>query len=598
MVKVAKFLVITGILLGVLAACSKNFDLPAGVRLDSIAPTEGPAGSVVQLTGSFTAETELRLCGVPFEKFEPGAVERVLVAPGLAGYGPASATATAVVPPLAGGTACAITLYAGGKAVGTSAITFTVEASGDPARPEEPGDPQDPEQPEEPGDPQDPEQPEEPGDPQDPEQPEEPSEPVIDGIRVSPATENLVLGSFTQFTATNVADDSDVTAAVTWSSSDESVATVSNTTGLEGRVTAVGAGTATIRAESTLGSGTSVITVLQGLTPVTGVVVSDMGEASIGGANTSRNIAVDRNLRVHVVWKTGTSVRYSRSTDAGRSFEASRELATDVRYDEVTIATGGRDQVYVAYVDGTGSLTVARSDDAGDTWLTTIVSAWIDSYQLGLTTFGDNVYVMATDFHGLAFFRSDDRGATFSRTVLPFVHLEYFDVLVDPRNGAVYAIGDDPTIRFTVSRDSGATFSPVETVPAEYGVFYSDYSIGQLGSIIVAGGINEAQASLWNIDTNEWTAVPTGGATRPYGTSAAIDGADVIHILNLAEPGDNRSSVILSTSTDNGATYSTRQVAEGTQADIAPSPFVVGTPLIYNDGGTIKYGFYLNDSPR
>jgi len=589
MVKVARFLVITGILLGFLAACSKNFNLPAEVRLDSITPTEGPAGSVVHLTGSFTAETELRLCGAPFEKFERGAVERVLVAPGLAGYGPASTTATAVVPALAGGTTCVITLYAGGKAVGTSAITFTVKASG-----------QDPEQPEAevPGDPQDPDQPEVPGDPQDPEQPEEPSEPVVDGIRVSPATENLVLGSFTQFTATNVADDSDLTAAVTWSSSDESVATVSNTAGLEGRVTAVGAGTAIIRAESVHGSGTSVITVLQGLTAVTGAVVSDIADASIGGANTSRNIAVDRNLRVHVVWTTGTSLRYSRSTDTGQSFEASRELATDVPYDEVTIATSGRNQVYVAYVDGTDSLKVARSDDGGDTWLTTVVSASIEGYQLGLTTFGDNVYVMVDHFDGLALFRSDDGGTTFSRTVLPPMFLAYFDVLVDPRNGDVYAIGDNPTIHFTVSRDSGATFSPVETVPDEYGVFYSDYSIGQLGSIIVAGGMDEVQASLWNLDTNEWTSVPTGGVTRSNGTSAAIDGADVIHILNLSEPAAFQSGVILSTSTDNGATYSTRQVAEGTQADIAPSPFVVGAPLIYNDAGTIKYSFYPNDSPR
>jgi len=205
---------------------------------------------------------------------------------------------------------------------------------------------------------------------------------------------------------------------------------------------------------------------------------------------------------------------------------------------------------------------------------------------------------MVDHFDGLALFRSDDGGTTFSRTVLPPMFLAYFDVLVDPRNGDVYAIGDNPTIHFTVSRDSGATFSPVETVPDEYGVFYSDYSIGQLGSIIVAGGMDEVQASLWNLDTNEWTSVPTGGVTRSNGTSAAIDGADVIHILNLSEPAAFQSGVILSTSTDNGATYSTRQVAEGTQADIAPSPFVVGAPLIYNDAGTIKYSFYPNDSPR
>jgi hypothetical protein len=73
---------------------------------------------------------------------------------------------------------------------------------------------------------------------------------------VTPATASVAIGATQQFTATGPCRNSnatrDVTAAVTWSSSNTAVATISNTAGTKGLATAQAAGTTTITA--TLGA--------------------------------------------------------------------------------------------------------------------------------------------------------------------------------------------------------------------------------------------------------------------------------------------------------------------------------------------------------
>src|SRR6266571_881436 len=72
-------------------------------------------------------------------------------------------------------------------------------------------------------------------------------------IVVTPATASTSLGGTKQFTATGTYTDGtvhDLTAAVTWTSSNPGVATVSNTAGSQGLCTSTGLGTTTITATS------------------------------------------------------------------------------------------------------------------------------------------------------------------------------------------------------------------------------------------------------------------------------------------------------------------------------------------------------------
>ena len=79
----------------------------------------------------------------------------------------------------------------------------------------------------------------------------------LDSVRVTPATQSVVVGQTVQFTATgtfgnaNHPSTKDVTNSVSWSSTNTSVATVSST----GLVTGVGAGTANITASATAFNG-------------------------------------------------------------------------------------------------------------------------------------------------------------------------------------------------------------------------------------------------------------------------------------------------------------------------------------------------------
>ena len=90
---------------------------------------------------------------------------------------------------------------------------------------------------------------------------------VLVAVTVSPTAASVPNGETQQFSATGHYSDgstSDLTDTVTWSSSSNSVATVSNTSGSQGLVTATGTGAATVTATdpSSLLDGTAVVTVL------------------------------------------------------------------------------------------------------------------------------------------------------------------------------------------------------------------------------------------------------------------------------------------------------------------------------------------------
>ena len=74
---------------------------------------------------------------------------------------------------------------------------------------------------------------------------------VLSSIAVSPAQSSVVLGNTQQFTATGTYSDgtnNNVTASATWSSSNTTVATISNTSGSQGLATAAALGSTTITA--------------------------------------------------------------------------------------------------------------------------------------------------------------------------------------------------------------------------------------------------------------------------------------------------------------------------------------------------------------
>jgi trimeric autotransporter adhesin len=88
--------------------------------------------------------------------------------------------------------------------------------------------------------------------------------PTLVSITVSPSVYTIASGTAVQFHATgNYSDNStlDLTSLVSWSSSDSTVATLSNASGSQGLATAVNPGSTTVTATLNGVSGTASVTV-------------------------------------------------------------------------------------------------------------------------------------------------------------------------------------------------------------------------------------------------------------------------------------------------------------------------------------------------
>lgn len=113
---------------------------------------------------------------------------------------------------------------------------------------------------------------------------------TLTSIQVTPSNPTIIVGATQQFAATGTYSDGttqDITTSVTWSSSDTSVATISNQMNSKGLANSAATGTTTITARSKGIEGTSVLTIMGAINlPKTGLTSSyfagDDGELQKG----------------------------------------------------------------------------------------------------------------------------------------------------------------------------------------------------------------------------------------------------------------------------------------------------------------------------
>ena len=335
-----------------------------------------------------------------------------------------------------------------------------------------------------------------------------------------------------------------------------------------------------------------------GMPAISSVQVSDVANATIGNAVTSRNITIDEALRVHVVFVDADTfdVRAARSTDRGETFGSSalvHDGAALTQAPAVSVAASGH-HAFIAFLDQNDALRVARSTDAGATWSAAQVVAIgpfdggvSSTGQLSLAAQGSFVYVAVQD-SSIKLVRSHDRGATYQTVDTAIGPLAFWDVLVDPRNGDVIVIGDYEDMYYAKSTDHGLTFGPVASPPG-VNVVFADAVIGPDGRVLVAS--TNGREQLWDIDADTWSSVPSGELPEPEYASGAIDADGVLHLLTREELA---TAVRLSSSDDDGATWTTVKVADGEEHDIAAAHHVRGAAYLVNHGGTVSYGFVPN----
>ena len=139
----------------------------------------------------------------------------------------------------------------------------------------------------------------------------------VTSVTLSKTTTNLVVGHSTTVTAT-VSPSNATNQTITWSTSNSSVATVSN-----GKITAKGAGTATVTAKSNNGK-TATVTVK---------VTSDSGDIAVTGISLSRSTA---NLLVGHSCTATATITPSNATDQTVTWTSSNTTVATVSNGKIT----------------------------------------------------------------------------------------------------------------------------------------------------------------------------------------------------------------------------------------------------------------------
>ena len=163
----------------------------------------------------------------------------------------------------------------------------------------------------------------------------------LNSIEISPANSSLVSGVTRQFNATGVFSDNstqDITTSVTWSSSDASIAAISNATGSKGVAVSIKPGTVTITATdpaSGVTSGTSLNVTAAVLTSISIAPVSpsvSVGAAQQFIATGTYSDLTTQDITTSVTWSSSDPSVATISNATG-----SQGLATSVATGSVTI---------------------------------------------------------------------------------------------------------------------------------------------------------------------------------------------------------------------------------------------------------------------
>lgn len=178
---------------------------------------------------------------------------------------------------------------------------------------------------------------------------------TLESIAVTPNPASVAKGSKLQFTATGTFSDSsteDITQDVTWSSSNEAVAQISNAAGSQGQATAIATGDTTITALLMGISGSSTLTVTPAVLssidvtpPSTSVIKTQSTQFTATGHYSDGST---QNLTTAVTWTSSDITIAAISNAAG-----SEGKATGVNPGTVTITAT------LAAISGTATLTVA-----------------------------------------------------------------------------------------------------------------------------------------------------------------------------------------------------------------------------------------------
>ena len=189
-------------------------------------------------------------------------------------------------------------------------------------------------------------------------------------LQVTPSNQSIALGTNQQFTATGIFSDStvqDLTAQVTWSSSDTGRVTISNVAGSNGMANAVAAGAVTISAQAGNVTGSAALTVKPAAVTLVSIGVTPAAPSIAAGTQqqfTATGVFSDssvQDLTTQVSWSSSNQSLATISNTAG-----SKGLASAA----ALVASTGSTTI-------TASLTISGTTVSGSTTLTVTTASLV-----------------------------------------------------------------------------------------------------------------------------------------------------------------------------------------------------------------------------
>jgi Bacterial Ig-like domain (group 2) len=408
--------------------------------------------------------------------------------------------------------------------------------------------------------------------------------PTLQSIEVTPSHSQAAAGTKAQFTATGVYTDNttqDLTTQVTWASSDDAVATVSNATDSEGLATAVGAGSTTVSATSGDASGDTMLTVTDAtlvsieVTPATPSIANGLTQQFTATGLYTDNTTQD--LTTQVTWASSDPAVATVSDAAGENGLAT---AASIGSTNVSATSGGVTGGTTLTVTGATLVSIEMTPShsqaaAGTKAQFTATGLYTDNTAQDLTT-------------QVTWASSDSTVATVSNAA--------------DSEGLATAVGAGST---TVSATSGgvtgdttltvtdATLVSIEVSPADPSIadgltqqftatgLYTDGSTPDITAEVTWGSSDDAVATVSNATDSEGLATAVGaGSTTVSATSGGVTGDTTLTVIPASPSVDEMLTALLAAVTGVGPGHSLENKVTRVRDDLADHDIVSACSML------------------
>jgi len=317
-----------------------------------------------------------------------------------------------------------------------------------------------------------------------------------------------------------------------------------------------------------------------------GVLVSDVGTSNnIGRANTSRNIAVNKEGHIYIVFTGSSGIRVAKSINRGAHFLPSISISGE--NSEPSIVINEAQDIFISWLIG-GSVMLSKSIDGGATFSSArnLGSGFGDAVHMA--TFDNNIYLI--DEAGGNIFSNSNKGEGGFVQITRMLYV-FADIRTD-QNGVVYVPSDDPKLYLFKSENSGMNYS--EIIINDKITFFSSYALsdGPCGTFIFVGGGGDTDTQGYKIDVldGSTTAITLGentGNTNGRTLFADNRGTLVDGYIN------NSSELIINVSYDQGQTFSLPiPVATGSSHNVDRNSFYEDIVVVYEQNGSVYLSVY------